>query len=146
MSSKRHDRLMAFRLPKTSVRTETMWYILAAIFFAVGTYGTLGEYVFHWWDEPWDWAGPLSLALGAVSLVWGASARDVQQLREEVRGSRKEATAGQRHLADGQNRLLEGQERLVSGQERLIAGQEKLIAGQAEQTSLLREVVASFRR
>jgi len=107
------------------MRTSTLGFILAVVFFVIGLIGTLGEWVFHWWDAPFDVVGPLSLILSAVTLMWSASARDLERLRSETAGFRKESAAGQASLG---------------------AGQADLIRGQAEQTSLLRELVASFRR
>ena len=159
--------------PMRRVRTETLWYILSAVFFTIGVIGGLGEWVFHWWRDPWEWASPLSLGLAGFTLIWGASAHDVRRAGDGLRDLHHELASGQGRLAQGQERLVDSQERLVDGQERLVHGQERLvhgqerlvegqnrlvegqeriasgqdriIAGQAEQTSLLREVVSSFR-
>jgi hypothetical protein len=110
---------MASTYPRNHVvRTETLWYIIGAFFLIVGTIGSLGEWVFHWWNDPWEWAGPTSLGIGLFAVMWGASARDLRAFRPESRAF----------------------------QTQMLDGQEKLLAGQAEQTTLLREVVASFRR
>ena len=133
---------MTFRASLAEVEPETLGYILAAVFFTIGIVGGLGEWVFHWWKDPWDWASPVSLGLGVLSLVWSASARSVRRIGRGV----QHLLEGQERLVDGQERLVEGQGRLVDGQERLVEGQERLVGGQTEQTGLLREVVRSFRR
>ena len=115
---------MAFRLPGSSVRTETMWYILSAFFFTVGLVSALGEWVFHWWQDPGQWAALVGFALSVLAFVWGASAKDVRGMREEMRGFREESRRAQaEHSA-----LLRENTALLR-----------------EQTALLREVVASFR-
>lgn len=130
---------MAFRNPIRNVRTETMWYILSAVFFTIGIVGALGEWVFHWWEDPWEWASPMSLVLGALTFVWGASARDVRGLREGLH-----AFGGEQRASREEQRAF--RQEMRAGQARTEAVLGDLRAGQAEQTALLREVVASFRR
>lgn len=115
-------------LPRSSMKTATMWYILSAIFFAIGIVSALGEWVFHWWRDPGQWSAVLGIGLGVLTFFWGASARDVDRLREDLRELRlgqAEQTGMLREMRDAQreNTALLG-----------------------ESASLLREVVASFRR
>ena len=113
-------------------RDDLYWLALAVVFLTIGTVGALGEWVFHWWDEPWDWASPLTLAIGLMSLGWSASARSLRDFRKES--------------AKREGHLLAGQGVLLSKMDQMLAKQDQLIAGQAEQTALLRELVASFRQ
>lgn len=123
---------MAFHVLGKSVYSDTYWFILSAVFLTIGVVGALGEWVFHWWDAPFDWAAPASLALALLTFGWGASGRD-------VRGFRKASSAEHRALHATQENML-------SGQDKLVAGQDKLIAGQQEGNALQREMLASFRR
>jgi len=111
--------------PQTRMKTSTMWYILSAIFFTIGIVSALGEWVFHWWQDPGQWTALLGLALGAFALVWGASADDVADVKQELRALRADQAAQLGELRDGQRE------------------QTSLLR---ENSSLLREVVASFRR
>lgn len=137
---------MAFPSPIRNVRTETMWYILSAVFFTIGIVGALGEWVFHWWEDPWEWASPMSLVLGALTFVWGASARDVRGLREGLHGFREEQRSFREEQRSFRGELRAFRQEMRAGQARTEAVLGDLKAGQAEQTALLREVVASFRR
>lgn len=118
---------MAFGYHGNPVRVHAsdIWLAIGVFFLVLGTITTLGEYVFHWWEDPWDWAGPGSLLVGVLSIAWSASSREVRGFHREQREFHREQRADHRQLAEGQERLL---------------------AGQAEQTSALREVVASFRQ
>jgi hypothetical protein len=93
-------------------------------FLAFGTVGTLGEYVFHWWHEPFEVRGPAGLVVGLARLGLGASSRAVRALHRELRGTSI---------------------RLAGQQDQMLGKQDQLIAGQAGQTALLRAMVASFR-
>lgn len=116
-----------------------IWYTLSAIFFIIGIIGGLGEWVFHWWGEPWDVGAPISLLLGVLTLAWGASAKDVRVMHGDLRSGFTDVAAAQREHTDMLWEVRQGQRE----QTEKLGG---LQAGQAEQTGLLRELVTSFRR
>lgn len=70
-----------------------IWYTLSAIFFIIGIIGGLGEWVFHWWGEPWDVGTPISLFLGVLTLAWGGSAKDIRSMHGDLRSGFTEVAA-----------------------------------------------------
>lgn len=118
--------------------SEWIWYSLTLGFFVFGAIGTLGEYVFHWWHEPFEVWGPAGLVISAVSLGWSASSRDLRGFRKEFRTTQGENLAKQ-------DAMLAKQDAMLAKQDAMLSKQDQLIAGQAEQTAVLRQVVASFR-
>lgn len=116
---------------RKGVETSTYWFIGSAISFTIGIVAALGEWVFHWWNDPGQWLAVIGLGVGFVQLGFGANARQLRKLH--------------RDQGHGFQDLKEGQERLVRGQDRLVQGQDRLVEGQREQTGLLRQLVDSFR-
>jgi hypothetical protein len=137
MAYTHHGNRMADDLSKLSW-TEIVGYTIAAVGFAVGIVGSLGEWVFHWWHEPFEVVGPLGLLLGAFGVVWSASGRDLRLFRREMAS----VSARQTVMLE---ELLRGQQELLRGQQEILRGQAEQTAMLREQTALLREVVASFR-
>jgi hypothetical protein len=114
---------MATHHPRKPVelRDLTYWDALTVIFAAFTLVSALGEWVFHWWHDPGDLASFTGIILTILAAGFSASKKDVRRL--------------DRRLASADANLA-----------RIADGQERLERGQAEQTALLREVVASFRR
>jgi len=107
------------------VETEDFWFLISAVFLVIGIVTGLGEWVFHWWNDPWEWASPLSIVVSLLAAGWGASARDLRRMRRE--------------LGSGLSDLRQGQAEQTEMLRAMSRGQEEL-------TSVLREVVTSFRR
>ncbi|HEV8359239.1 MAG TPA: hypothetical protein VGR28_02165 [Candidatus Thermoplasmatota archaeon] len=133
------------------MRTSTKWYILSAIFFAIGIISALGEWVFHWWESPGDIAAPLGFLMGLITLVFGATSGDLENLGTRL--DRRFEDLGDRldkrfeDLGDRLDKRFDDLgDRLDKRFDRLEAGQQELIRGQQEQTRLLRELVDSFQR
>jgi uncharacterized membrane protein YccC len=138
---------------RSALKQLTYWDYLTVFFAAVTVVAALGEWVFHWWQDPGQYVTVGGFVATLFSAGFGSSRRDVRQLgdRLERRFDRSDADhhallAGQQQLLEGQQRLVDGQQQLLEGQERLIEGQQRLIEGQERMTTLLEQVVHSFRR
>jgi hypothetical protein len=142
---------MAQDIGEKDMRASTAWFIIGSICGVITIISALGEWVFHWWQDPGDWLAMVGLLLTLVSFGLGSSSRQVeaglaeQRKRADRMDSDHERLIGtQGRLADGQERLVEGQERLVEGQKKVVDGLAQLLRGQEEQTRILREA-SSFR-
>jgi hypothetical protein len=118
---------------------EILGYTVGTVFLTIGIVTTLGEYVFRWWDQPWDVWGPVSARIGIMSFVIAAPASLVKGFQSEMRESPSESRQAQERLIAGQA----AQTAMLREQNTTLR---ELTAASREQTALLREVVASFRR
>jgi hypothetical protein len=92
----------------------------------------LGEYVFHWWDQPGDVWGPVGAVLTLLLAGFGASRRDVRLLRREFKTEMSQLR--EEFRTDLQELRAE-----------LRAFREESARAQARQAELLEQLVASFR-
>ena len=145
MLASNHGNIVQRPRPSEWSLSEWIWYSLTIGFFVFGAVGTLGEYVFHWWHEPFEVWGPAALAVALVGLGWSASSRDLRSFRAEFRAGNGALLTKQDQMLAKQDQTLEKLDELIAGQAEQTAMLRALIQGQAEQTALLREVVASFR-
>ena len=132
------------RIP--DIPTHWIWWTLTIIFGIISIISGLGEYVFHWWDQPWDVGTPLSVVATVLTFVWGASARDLRATRGELRegfSSVREGQSEQTELLCELRLSQSEQNHLTRANTTALA---ELRTGQAEGNALLREMVASFRR